>query len=182
MTVQNQEHAIILRREGYSYADIAHKLKVSRATVCTWVKNVRLTSAEKELLNKNIQAKIERGRMKAKITLRTKKVFKEKTAYESAEKEFEKMVKDPFFMLGIGMWGFEKPKKNKTSFIFTASTQESLMVMQKWVQKYLSISPKRLKIRVFKGKTVETSAFTISTMAEVRRLISWQKLTILYYS
>jgi predicted transcriptional regulator len=182
MSVQNEEKAIVLRREGLSYSDIAKRLKVSRASVCNWVKKVRLTAHEHEQLQKNIAAKIVRGRMMAQMTLRTRKVYKEKVSYEKAEKEFEKLSKDPFFMFGIGLWGFEKAQKNRLAFTYTAQTAESLVLMQKWIQKYLLIPHKSLKIRVFKGKTGETSSITVCKMAPVRELLAWQKLTMLYYS
>jgi predicted transcriptional regulator len=182
ISVHFQKKAIELRREGNSYADIAKHMRVSRSAVCNWVKNVRLTEAEKELLKKKQEAKRSKAKMNALITLRSRKVYKEKVAFESAEKEFEKFSKDPMFMLGIGMWGFEKIQKQRTMFTFTASNSENMAFMSKWVQKYLGIPPKSLKIRLFKLKRGESTAFTLSKMQYVRKLIAWQKLTMLYYS
>lgn len=181
-TVQNQRGAITLRREGYSYTEIASTLKVSRASVCGWVKNVRLTEAEKALLAKNIKNRIDRGRLKARVTLHSQKVFKEKAAYEAAEREFQKMCKDPFFIYGMGLWGHEKPKKERTSFTYTASGEKNLQIMLKWMEKYLEIPAKMQKIRVYKGKRGEAYSFTISKIRLVRRILAWQKLTMLYYS
>ena len=52
--VQFSKKAIELRRSGYSYTDIARELKVSRASVCAWVKHVKLTEAERQHLRKNL--------------------------------------------------------------------------------------------------------------------------------
>lgn len=184
MNINDHFHkkALELRREGNSFADIAKHLRVSRTAVHNWVKNIRLTEAEKQLLKKNIVAKKGRARLQATITLRTRKVYKEKVAYEKAEKEFEKLSKDPMFMLGMGLWGIEKAKKNKTSLTFTTASTETMGFMKKWIQEYLQIPQKSLKIRVLKIKSGESTSFTVSKMEPIRRLIAWQKLTMLYYS
>ncbi len=182
INVQFQKKAIELRREGNSYADIAKHLRVSRSAVCGWVKNVRLSEAEKHLLEKRLQAKRDKGNQQRSVTLRAQKVYKEKVTYEQAEREFEKLSKDPLFMLGMGIWGVDKSKKNRTSFTFTTSTPENMRFIQKWLHKYLGISSKSLKIRVLKTKNGESSSFTLSKIGPVRRLIAWQKLTMLYYS
>lgn len=148
MAVQTTKKAIELRRLGRSYSDIAKELKVSRASVCGWVKNVRLTEAEKANLQKSLKTKIERGRMKASISIRSRSVFKEKNAYEIAEKEFNKFIKDPLFMLGIGFLAYHGTKKGST-FQFTNSTPAIIHIMHLWIEKYLGISKTDLKYRLF---------------------------------
>lgn len=181
-SVQKQKEAVILRREGHSYTDIAHKLKVSRASVCGWVKNVRLSELEKATLAKNLKNKTDRARLKAKITIKTRKVYKEKVAYDTAEKDFHKLSKDPFFMYGIGLWGFERPKKERTSYTFSAPNQKNAEIMLEWMEKYLGISQKTIKLRVIRGKMGESVALTLSKIGPVRTLLAWQKLIMLYYS
>ncbi len=184
MNIADQFHkkAVELRREGNSYTDIAKHLRVSRSAVCGWVKNVRLTVAEKQLLEKKIQTTQGRARMQASITLRARRVYKEKAVFDKAEKEFEKLSKNPFFMFGMGLWGFEKPKKNRVAFTFSTQVPEIMTIMLEWVEKYLEIPHKSLKIRVLQTKGGESKSFTLARMNAVRRLIAWQKLTMLYYS
>ncbi len=152
--VQSSKKAIELRRLGLSYADISIELKVSKTSVSNWVKNVRLTESEKINLQKNLKSKMERGRMKASISIRSKKVFKEKVAYENAEKEFQKHVKDPFFMLGLGIYGFHSQKK-ANSFQFMSSDLPRVKTMLAWMEKYLNLSLKIPKYRLFINFTHE---------------------------
>ena len=49
--------------------------------------------------------------MNSTIAVRSKKIFKEKIAYDNAEKEYEKFSKDPFFMLGLGLYWAHGLKK-----------------------------------------------------------------------
>jgi len=146
---QASEKAQLLRRSGLSYADIARELKVSKASVCGWVKNMRLTEAEKLNLRKNLVVKIERGRQRASISIRSKKVFREKLAFEEAEREFVKLMKDSFFLLGVGLCTAPGVKKGTESFQFTSSDPEVMKIFLKWVEKYLNIPRKSLKPRLF---------------------------------
>lgn len=148
MDVQYNKKAIELRRLGYSYTDIARELKVSRASVCSWVKKVRLTEVEKSILAKNVKTKIERGRMKALITIRSKSVFKEKIAYDSAEKEFEKFLKDPLFTLGLGLCTTGGVKKG-SSFQFSTSDPKIMKIILLWIEKYFGFKKNTLKYRLF---------------------------------
>ena len=117
MSVQMNKKAIELRRLGYSYSDISKELKVSKASISNWVKNVRLTESEKIVLEKNIKNKIKRGRMNSSIAMRSRKIFKEKIAYENAEKEFAKFSKEPLFMLGLGLYWAHGLKKLHGRFL-----------------------------------------------------------------
>jgi predicted transcriptional regulator len=219
-TVQNEKKAVELRREGKSYSDIAKQLKVSRSSVCNWVKNVRLTEAEKLLLHKNIEAKKGRGRMMASMTIRTRKVYKEKVAYDEAEREFTKLSKDPFFMFVLGLTGPEKSKKGYSTFQFTTSDPRNMKLIMKWLRKYLKVGDSSIHFRlsvaathkhsdleafwmknvpfsreslhktvVLKQKKGETDreyhgslSLFLSRIEPIRKIIAWQKLTMLYYS
>lgn len=146
--VQFVTKSIELRRLGYSYSDIARELKISKASVCGWVKNVRLTETEKLRLQKNLKSKMERGRLKASIAIRSKNVFKEKVVYENAEKEFEKFIKDPLFMLGIGLCSAHGLKKGN-NFQFVSPSPAIARIILMWVEKYLNLSKNTPKYRIF---------------------------------
>ena len=148
MNVQSSKKAIELRRLGYSYTDIAKELEVSRASVCSWVKNVRLTIAEEINLQKNLKLKRERGILKTSISIRSKNVFKEKVAYENAEKEFKKLVNDTFFIFGIGLLTASGLKKG--NFLQFVSQNPMIMrIMLAWIEKYLLLSKNVVKFRLF---------------------------------
>lgn len=182
MSVQNVNKAIELRRSGYSYADIAKELGVSKASVCGWVKNVRLTEAEKLHLNKNITRKIEKGRMMASITIRSRKVYKEKVAYDDAEKEFKKLMMDSQFMLGIGLCSTSGLKKGN-SLQFSSPDPVILKIMTNWLEKYLKVPKNIIKYRII-GKNKEHRGYScvvVSRIEVIRKVIAWQKLTMRYY-
>ncbi|HEY4503538.1 MAG TPA: hypothetical protein VJJ28_00295 [Candidatus Paceibacterota bacterium] len=147
-TVQIAKKAIELRRLGYSYNDIASKLNISKTSVSNWVKNVRLTEIEKIALQKNLKAKMEKGRLNASISIRTKKIFKEKIMYENIEKDFPKLQRDSFFMLGMGLY-LSHGLKQGSAFQFTSADVNIIKIILVWMEKYLNLSCKMAKYRVF---------------------------------
>ena len=147
-TVHMRKKAIELRRLGYSYTDISKKLGISKTSVLNWVRNVRLTESEKIILHKNLKAKMERGRLNASISIRAGKIFKEKIIYETVEKDFPKLLKDPLFMLGIGLYMAHGLQKSN-SFQFTNSNPSVIKIMIVWIEKYLNISREMAKYRLF---------------------------------
>jgi transcriptional regulator with XRE-family HTH domain len=151
-TVQMSKKAIELRRLGLSYSDIAKQLKVSKTSVSNWVKNVRLTEGEKINLQKNLKGKVGRGRMMASISIRSKKVFKEKVAYEKAEKDFAIFNRDPIFILGLGLClshGLKNGPKTVGSFQFVSSDQYIIKIILNWMDKYLNFPKKSIKYKLF---------------------------------
>lgn len=146
--VQTGKKAIELRRLGNSYSDIAKGLKISKSSVANILKNIKLTEDEKKNLERNLKNKIERGRMKASISIRSRKIFLEKIAYEKAEKEFLKFSKDPLFFLGLGFYVVHGLKKG-SYFQFSSSNPFILKIMVKWIEKYLNLSKNSLKYKLF---------------------------------
>ncbi len=156
--VHNERKAIELRRQGFSYSEIAAQLKISKTSVSNWVKNVRLTEDEKKNLERNLKSKKERTRMKISISLRAKKVYREKRAYENAERDFIKYTKDSFFAFGVGLYSARGGKHGV--FQYMSSDKETIKIMLKWIEKYLEVSREKIKYRVFvdvswKNKGVE---------------------------
>ncbi|MEK7095271.1 MAG: hypothetical protein AAB917_01285 [Patescibacteria group bacterium] len=146
--VQTHKKAIELRRLGYSYGDISKQLKVSRTSVANWVKNVRLSENEKLLLQKNLKAKVQRARLNASITIRSRKIFKEKRAFENAEKDFKKYLKDPLFTLASGLY-WAKGSVGAGNIQFASSDPVIVNIILVWLKKYLNIDKNQVKYRIF---------------------------------
>ncbi len=188
-TIQVGQKAIQLRRLGYSYTDISRELKVSRASVCNWVKNVRLTEHEKQILQKSIANKMNRARMKASISLRSRTVFKEKRAFDEAERDFKKNLKDPLFSTGLALY-CAKSSFSGGNIQFTHSNPAFIHIFLTWMQKYLQISEENVK-KIFSKNVSEKAKITnqnkgsmtiiVSNIRAMRTLIAWQKLLIQYY-
>lgn len=176
--VQNSQKAIQLRRLGHSYSDIAKELKVSRTSVCNWVKNVRLSESEKHILQKMIANKMARAKMQSSISLRARKVFKEKVSYENAEKNFGRNMKDPIFSIGLGLY-CAKGSLTGGNIQFIHKNELLVKIMLVWLEKYLKIPKNKLNYRPYSrnmANNKDSFIITISSIDGLRTIISWQKL------
>lgn len=174
-SIQNVKKARELRLEGKSLSEISEKLSVSISTLSAWLKDITLNEAQQDALRARVKNKISKGRMNALISLKSARIFKEKSIYEQAEKEFERLHKDPFFMLGLALYWSSGAKKG--CFQFSSSDQGMNFIMMDWIKKYLNPDENLVKQRNYNGYR----RIDITRIDVLRRVIAWQKLLIQYY-
>lgn len=143
-----KEKAILLRKTGKSYTEIAKELNVSKTIVSIWLKKYRLTESEALVLKNNIKSRIEKGRIKALISIRSKKVYKDMVLYEEAKKSFEVFIKESLFSYGLGLYEGHGTKK-VNYYNFTHKDIETHRIMLIWVNKYILINEDKLKFKLF---------------------------------
>jgi hypothetical protein len=148
--VQLKNTAIKLRNLGFSYAEIIKEIRVPKSTLSYWLKNIPLDDRGKALLKSRLIEKQKRGRFSTSIALRARKVFKEKVAFDSAEKEFNIVCKEnsfSFFMTGIALYWSSGGKKGN-HFQFVNSDPDIILFMIRWIGKYLKVSKKDISFRI----------------------------------
>ncbi len=150
MSIRNRDKAILLRREGKTYTQISSELGISKSSVSLWLKNYKLTESELAIIKENTKNRVEKGRMKSKISIRSRKVFADKTLYEQANKIFLGFVNEAMFCYGLGLY---EGHGNKTSnyYSFTHKNPEIHKIMLVWMNKYLSIDKEKLKFKIYLG-------------------------------
>src|SRR5438874_1733095 len=79
--------------------------------------------------------------------------------HKKAEKDFEKHVKDPFFMLGLGILGIEKGRRIDQSIQFSTPDTQVMSLLLDWIEKYLETPKKSLTFRLFIAKNHSNSNF-----------------------
>ncbi len=154
--VQNKIEARNLRKTGLSYSEIAAKLLVPKATIASWVQGVNLTEYQKTLLNNRLTVKQKRGRFMAGITLKARRVYREKVAYDHAEVDFKSFISDPFFTYGLGLYSggalkdlTKLGRKNTSNFQFTTNDPDRALCMVKWIERFLKIGKEGINVRLF---------------------------------
>jgi len=134
--VQSRLRAIQLRENGFSYNEILKEVKVPKSTLAYWVKDIPLDEQQIALLKSRSVEKQKRGRFSTSIALRARKVFREKAAYDDAEREFKAHCKDSFFMSGISLYWAHGGKRSGY-FQFVSADPEMIVFMVTWVNRYL---------------------------------------------
>jgi len=152
-TVQVKNMAILLRNSGLSYSEIIKEIKVPKSTLSYWLKNIPLDDRGRALLQSRLVEKQKRGRFSTSIALRARKVFKEKVAFDAAEKEFNVFCKEDkennysFFTTGIALYWSSGGKKGN-HFQFVSSDPDMMLFMIKWVEKYVKVPKRDIRFRI----------------------------------
>ena len=142
-----KEKAIILRRNGKTYTEISNELNVSKSIVSLWLKNYRLTETERDNVVKNIKYRIDKGRMKSKISIRSKRIHNDKVVYEEARKTFDLLFKDTLFCYGLALYEGHG-SKNTNYYSFTHKDIEIHSIMLNWLYKFSDINKEKLKYKI----------------------------------
>jgi hypothetical protein len=146
--VQLKNMAINLRKLGYSYNEIINELEVPKSTLSYWLKDINLTEQQNIDLNNRLKDRVARGRLRTGIALKARRIFRENKTIKEAENDFQKYISEPFFSAGILLYWAEGTKKD-TTFSFTNSDPRMVVLMVKWIKKYLILDSSLLKYRLF---------------------------------
>lgn len=146
--VQEREKAIKLRKIGYSYRDILKEVNVAKSTLSLWLKGLPLTKEEKTSLKKRKNNNISRGRINAGAALRRRRLERESLVFEEAEKEFKERLNQAFFHTGIALYWGEGAKRSNF-FAFTNSDPDMMILMTKWIERYLDIKRSNFSITLY---------------------------------
>ncbi len=173
--IQDIKKAREMRLSGSSLSEIKKETNIPISTLSNWFKDITLSSEQISGLNERIKPRIVRGRMNSSIKLRSSRMYKEKSIYEEAEREFGMLSKDPFFIFGLALYWSHGSKKG--SFQFTSSNPLMISIISSWIGKYLKIDISLIKTRKYSGYT----RVYVRDINILRRVIAWQKLLIQYY-
>jgi hypothetical protein len=149
--VQLRLMAIKLRESGFSYREIMKELDeyhIPKSTISYWLRDITLDDNQVLFLKKRIVQNQKKGRFSTSIALRSRKVFKERVAFDEEEKDFKKNIHDSFFFWGISVY-WAGGGKSGGYFQFVNSDPEMLRLMIIWIEKYLLLQKKDLKYRLF---------------------------------
>jgi len=175
--IQNVKKARELRLSGLSLTEISKVIGISRSTLSLWLKDIKLSNTQLINLKERISKKIQKGRLNASIILKANRIFSEKKVFDEAIRSFPKLIKDPFFILGLTLY-WVKGNSSGTSFQFSSSDMHILNIMNKWIVKYFKIDENSIK----KRKYDSFYRINISGIIYLRKMIAWQKLLIMYYN
>jgi len=149
LRLEDKNLVLKLRQKGYTYKELMSAIpNLSKSTISGWVKHLELTP--KIIKNIEIRSKNarEKGRLKAALILINKRKERDAQLCEIARQEFEKFKKDPLFIFGTALYWAEGSKKTR-SFQFANSDPRITKIMLRWIEKYLRIPRKEVRIRLY---------------------------------
>ncbi len=150
--VQEKERAIELRRKGYSYNDILKEVPVAKSSLSLWLKDLPLTSTEKEYLRTRKDKNISRGRIKVAAIFRNKRMKRDEVVCGEAVEEYDRFKKDELFKIGVALYWAEGAKRN-SYFAFSNSDYKMMRVMLCWIEKIIVVPRETLHVYLYIHKS-----------------------------
>jgi hypothetical protein len=139
--VADKKHALLLRKNGYSYSFIRSKISVSRSTLSSWLSDVPY-KANVETIEKIGKARAISGEVKAKLKLQSI----EKARFE-AMKDIGKIHNRDLFMLGLGLYIGEGSKTDGIIRMINSNPQ-IICLSLKWFKEVCGLKNENFSIRL----------------------------------
>jgi len=146
--VHEKQLAIALRKKGLSYREILKEVPVAKSSLSLWLKDIPLTSFEKQHLKKRKDANIASGRIKAGAALRKRRLEREGVWFEEARTMFDVCKHEPLFHAGIALYWAEGAKR-VTQWSFSNSDHQMIQTMVCWLERYGNVLPEELFYRLY---------------------------------
>lgn len=149
LKLKEKEKAIELRKKGFSYSEILKEISVAKSTLSLWLKDVGLSSVQKQRLTDKKLAAMRRGSEKVHL-LRMDRWNKIKI---QASSEINKLSKEERWLLGIALYWAEgsKEKENghSTPIKFSNSDISMILIFRDWLKEFLEISKENIKYELY---------------------------------
>lgn len=146
---EEKKKAIALRRKGKSIKDIARQVGVSRSSVSVWVREVKLSQAQRALLHEKKVEGGHVGRMKGAERNKQQRLDRLARYKKDSVNEIAELSLQDLFFLGLGLYWGEGFKARGGSAGFSNSDPRVIQIMIMWLEQCMHVSRNRLRVQVF---------------------------------
>ncbi|WKZ25503.1 MAG: hypothetical protein QY322_03915 [bacterium] len=148
-----KKNAIKLRKLGYSYSEILKEVKVSKSSLSSWLRDVKITNSQIDRL----RLKNSTARKLGSIVLKRNRIEKTKAIINKAKLEIGKLDQNYLKVIGTVLYWTEgsKQKEHNPSkeLVFTNSDVNMIKIYLLWLRKCLSIKPEDIKFEIYIHET-----------------------------
>lgn len=142
MKLNEKLKAINLRKKGMSYDEILKNVKVSKSTLSFWLRDLPLTNET----NKKLLKGRELSRYFAAESRKRKRKADTATAIEKGIQEFQSLLKNPLFLVGLCLYWAEGDKHKQEKIKFTNSDEKMILLMMKWFRDICDVPEEKFRI------------------------------------
>jgi hypothetical protein len=139
---REREQAILLRKQGFSYTEIMKTVPVSKASLSLWLSKIPLTKMQ----SKRLAAKSSVGQKAAAKARHQQRLDKHEKLKLEVGNEFQALVNDPFFTMGLALYWAEGNKQYPWNLsaraIFNNSDPLLILLMRDWFRKFFNVTYK----------------------------------------
>lgn len=143
MKLEQKHKARSLRREGKSITRIAETLDVSKGSVSSWVRDVKLSDTIQQRIRKRSHAAhvVEKRRLSRLET----ESHKRQQAIEFARVNVRKLSQEDLFLVGISLYWGEGSKRKRGVLEFTNSDPHMIRVMMRFFSELQQVPPHKFR-------------------------------------
>ena len=152
-----KEEAISLREKGFSINDIARAVNVSKGTVSLWVRDIELTTKQRDKLTKrgfSVSA-IEKRRVNRIENTR----LKHQIVVDKAKQDINTISHQDLLLIGAALYWGEGSKVNRNVASLANSDPAVIKIMMRFFKEICNVEPGKFRghIHTFSHKNVEES-------------------------
>ncbi len=147
--VIEKQKAIKLRKQGFSYGEILKQIPVAKSTLSLWLRSVRLSNKQKQVLTERKLNAAKRGGEVRKIN----RIQITEKIRACAEKEIGEITDRELWLVGTALYWAEgnKAKDYNVSqgVIFNNSDPVMIKIFLKWLREILKIDENEIKPEIY---------------------------------
>lgn len=151
--LKDKENVIKLRKLGYSYSEILKKVRVSKSSLSSWLRDVKITNSQIERLrSKNANA-----RKLGSLVLKKMRIEKTKRIVDKAKSEIVDLNDNYLKIIGTILYWAEgsKQKEHNPSkeLVFTNSDVNMIKIYLLWLRKCLFTKNENIVFEIYIHET-----------------------------
>lgn len=148
MRFEDKLKAVNLRQKGFSYKEISQKLDLTKSTLSDWLKDIELTSEQKQrLMTKKLSSGYKGAKSNQRYAEKRRRII-----IERAKKEAPSFICNPLFVAGLMLYWAEGSKGRYERIEFTNSDPELIRLMMRWFREICHVEEKNFKIYLYLHK------------------------------
>ncbi len=138
-----------LRKSGFSLDQIYIKTGIPRTTIHIWVREIKLSEKQSEILRRRVHNALQKGRIKREKLQLKNRLENEKEWFLKGKREIGKLSQRELFLSGIALYWAEGFKnKHEHRLGFCNSDPEMMKFYIRWLEKVLSIDKNNITARL----------------------------------
>ncbi|MBU4030940.1 hypothetical protein KJ756_02180 [Patescibacteria group bacterium] len=145
MKLEEKIKAVALRKRGKSYKEILKQVAVSKASLSIWLRDIELTSKQKDKLYTRLR---QRNAYKGAKANQRKRIEKTKLIIKNARKEAKLFFRSPLFLSGLMLYWAEGTKRGE-QINFCNSDPQMIKFMMKWFREICKIPETKFRIKLY---------------------------------
>ena len=143
MEADKKKLARELRKQGWSLNEIRYKLKAAKSSISIWVRDIELTSEQKqELSEKGIKKEVIEKRRETRLT---RENARRQITVDKAKNELKGFSKRDLWLIGVALYWGEGSKTLRSGVQFSNSDPCSVQLMMRFFRKICKVPENKLR-------------------------------------